>query len=173
MEGAHAQESTLYDKDTELKVVEEWLLTPDEMQFLQQTYLYLIYRVCAYVGKEKCPGCKSQLPPSSVQHKLISVGCQANDVVKNNFDAAKPLVMDKIIKDVFLSSWKKLQVALGQNLDQIMGNIHIMYEDRENNKLIFLKTQKHFSSHPHNWYNHQPLYLFLSSILSKQKLWEK
>ena len=81
--------------------------------------------------------------------------------------------MDKIIKDVFLSSWKKLQLALGKNLDQMMGNIQMMYEDRENNELIFFKTQKHFSSHLHDWYNHQPLYMFLSSILSKQKLWEK
>ena len=56
-----------------------------------------------YIAKEKCPGCKSQLLPLSAQHKLTSVGCQANDVVKN-FDAAKPLVMNKIIKDVFLSS---------------------------------------------------------------------
>ena len=170
MEGTHVQESTLHDKPTELEVVEEWLLTPNEMQFLQQTYLYLIYRACAYIAKEKCPGCKSQLAPLSAQHKVISVGCQANDIVKNNFDAAKPLVTDKIVKDVFLSSWKKLQLVLGQNLDQMMGNIHMMYEDRENNELIFLKTQKHFSSHPHDWYNHQPLYLFLSSILSKQNL---
>ena len=62
--------------------------------------------------------------------------------MKNNFDVAKPLVTDKIMKDVFLASWKKLQLALGQNLDQMMGNIHMMYEDRENNELIFFKTQK-------------------------------
>ena len=49
----------------------------------------------------------------------------------------------------------------------------MMYEDRENDELIFFKTQKHFSSHPHDLYNHQLLYMFLSSILSKQKLWEK
>ena len=113
MEGVHVQESALHDdKPTELKVVEEWLPAPNEMQFLQQMYLYLIYRACAYIAKEKCPGCKSELLPLSVQHKLTSVGCQPNDVVKNNFDVAKPLVMDKIIKDVFLSSWKKTSAVI-------------------------------------------------------------
>ena len=124
MEGAHVQESAFHDKPTELKVVEEWLPATNEMQFLQQTYPYLIYRASAYVAKEKCPGCKSQLPLSSAQHELISMGCQANDVVKNNFDAAKPLVTDKIIKDVFLSGCKKLQLALGQNLDQMWEYSH-------------------------------------------------
>ena len=52
MEGTHTQESTLHDKPTELEVVEEWLPPPDEMQFLQQTYPYLIYRACVYVAKE-------------------------------------------------------------------------------------------------------------------------
>ena len=141
------------------------------MLFLQQVYLYVIYQACAFVAKEKCPGCKSQLLSLSAQHKVMSVGCQANDVVKNNFDVAKSLVMDKIIKDVFLCSWKKLQLALGKNLDQMMGNIHTMYEDGENNEIIFYKTQKHFSSHPHDWHNHQPLYMFLNCII--EKLWEE
>ena len=144
------QESALHDKPTQLKVVEEWLPVHDEMQFPQQVYLYVIYWACAFVAKEKCPGCKSQLPLLSAQHKVISVGCQANDVVKNNFDVAKPLVMDKIIKDVFLCSWKKIQLALGKNLNQMMGNIHTMYEDRENDEIIFFKTRRHFSPHLHD-----------------------
>ena len=68
------QESALHDKPTELEVVEEWLPTPNEMQYLQQVYPYLIYHACLFVAKEKCPGCKSQLLLLSVQHKLISVG---------------------------------------------------------------------------------------------------
>ena len=81
------------------------------MQFLKQVYLYVIYWACTLVAKEKCPGCKSQLLSSSAQHKVISVGCQANDLMKNNFDLAKPLVMDKIIKDLFLCSWKKTSIG--------------------------------------------------------------
>ena len=49
----------------------------------------------------------------------------------------------------------------------------MMYEDRENDEIIFFKTQKHFSSPPHDWYNHQPLYIFLNCIIDKQKLWEE
>ena len=48
-----------------------------------------------------------------------------------------------------------------------------MYEDRENDELVFFKTKKEFSSQPHDWYNHQPLYMFLNSIIYKQKMWEK
>ena len=117
--------------------------------------------------------CKSQLPLLSAQHKVISVGCEANNVMKNNFDVTKPLVMDKIVKDVFLCSWKKLQLAPGKNLDQMIGNIHMMYEDRENDEIIFFKTQKHFSSHLHNWYNHQALHMFLNCKIDEQKLWEE
>ena len=49
----------------------------------------------------------------------------------------------------------------------------MMYEDRENDEIIFFKTQKHFSSPPHDWYNHQPLYIFLNCIIDKQNLWEE
>ena len=46
------QESTLHDKPTELKVVEELLPIPNEMQSLQQVYLYVIYWACAFVAKK-------------------------------------------------------------------------------------------------------------------------
>ena len=33
----------------------------------------------------------------------------------------------------------------------------MMYEDRENDEIIFFKRPKNtFHSHPHDWYNHQP-----------------
>ena len=47
-----ARESVLHDKPTELKVVEEWLPVPNEMQFLQQVYLYVISWACPFVAKE-------------------------------------------------------------------------------------------------------------------------
>ena len=105
-----AQQLAYHDKLTQLELVEEWLPVPSELKFLQQVYLYVIYQACVFIAKEKYPGCKSQLPLSDAQHKVTSVGCEAtnNDVVKNYFDVAKPLVTDKIMKDVFLASWKNL-----------------------------------------------------------------
>ena len=42
---------------TELQILEEWLPIPDELKFLQQLYLYMIYKTCCFIARQNCPGC--------------------------------------------------------------------------------------------------------------------
>ena len=40
---------------SELNILEEWLPVPDELRFLQQLYLYLIYKTCSFYSKATLP----------------------------------------------------------------------------------------------------------------------
>ena len=64
------------DVPSEMNIL-EWLPIPDELRFLQQLYLYLIYKTCCFIAMQNCPGCDEQIVSmGDPKHKVPNIGCQ-------------------------------------------------------------------------------------------------
>ena len=97
------------------------------------------------------------------KHKIPTVGCQdvtAKDIVDEHFSVAAYM---------FLANWRELELGMIQNLDQLMDNIHTLYEDLDTEELLFIKVSKLILLGCDFFKNH-PLYILYDDVFNKEKL---
>ena len=76
-------------------------------------------------------------------HEEPNLGCQAKerDVISEYIVETKEYVDDTIIKNVFLSCWKKLELGF-VNVDHLLNQIHILYDEENGTSIIELVLKK-------------------------------
>ena len=82
---------------------------------------------------------------------------------------ATDLVTDTVVKNMFLANWKQLELGLMQNLDQLIYNIHTLYEDLESQDLLFIKVSK-LTLLGYNFFKNNSLYILYDDIFKKEKV---
>ena len=76
-------------------------------------------------------------------HEEPNLGCQAKerDDICDYIVEAKEYVDDAIIKNVFLSCWKKLELGF-VNVDHLLNQIHMLYDEENGTSIIELVLKK-------------------------------
>ena len=96
----------------EVQIIADWLPVPQELAFLRKVYLVMMYKVCKYCMHAHCYACQQWMSEDDPLHEEPNLGCQAKErnVISEYIVEAKEYVDDAIIKNVFLSCWKKIGI---------------------------------------------------------------
>ena len=127
----------------EVQIIADWLPVPQELAFLRKVYLIMIYKACKYCMHAHCYGCQDWLREDDPMHEEPDLGCQAKerDVLSKYIVEAKEYVDDAIIKNVFLSCWKKLELGF-VNVDNLLNQIQMLYDEENGTSIIELVLKK-------------------------------
>ena len=82
------------------------------------------------------------------------------------------MVTDTVVKNMFLANWREFKFGMIQNLDQLMDNIHTLYEDLDTEELLFIKVSK-LSLSGCDFLKNHPLYILYDDVFNKEKLWDE
>ena len=125
----------------EVQIIADWLPVPQKLAFLRKVYLVMMYKACKYCIHAHCYACQEWMSEDDPLHEELNLGCQAKERnVKSEYVVeAKEYVDDAIIKNVFLSCWKKLGFV---NVDHLLNQIHMLYDEENGTSIIELVLKK-------------------------------
>ena len=128
------------DLDVEgVQIIADWLPVPQELAFLRKVYLVMMYKACKYCMHAHCYACQEWMSEDDPLHEEPNLGCQAKerDVISEYIAEAKEYTDDVIIKNVFSSCWKKLELGF-VNVDHLLNQIHMLYDEENGTSIIEL-----------------------------------
>ena len=115
----------------EVQIIADWLPVPQELTFLM---------MCMHAH---CYACQEWMSEDDPLHKEPNLGCQAKErnVISEYIAEAKEYGDAAIIKNVFSSCWKKLELGF-VNVDHLLNQIHMLYDEENGTSIIELVLKK-------------------------------
>ena len=120
-----------------IAITSNYIPLPEAMNFLKKVYMVMLYRACQYINNYLCTACQKHLPPHDTCHVTVAEGYKVTemDLVGDNILFAREMCCDELIKKMFLTYWKNLDLPM-VNMDSLL------WDDMENNDIVELRAKK-------------------------------
>ena len=110
-----------------IDIITDFIPLPEALNILKRVYMVMLYRACQYINNYLCTACQKHLSPHNTHHVTAAEGCKVThrDLVGDYILFAREMCPDDLIKKMFLTCWKKLELPM-VNVDSLLQDIHLL-----------------------------------------------